>query len=61
MADVYRDSFGQFASADNATFKEVDGKHFVLLFGMWTQLKPVTPETFAARMRVVAEAQQRAM
>jgi len=60
-ADIYRDSRGRFTTERGATFKQSEGKHFVRLFGGWAELKPVTPESFRARMAKYDEALRRAM
>jgi len=60
-ADIYRDSRGRFSTKRRATFKQSGNQHFVRLFGKWAELKPVTPESFRARMAKYDEALRRAM
>lgn len=61
MGDTYRDCRGRFSSERGATFKQSGDKQFVRLFGMWAEMKPVTPESFQAATRRVIDAQTKAL
>lgn len=47
---IYRNAWGQFSTERGASRKQVDGKHFVRLFGGWVELKPVTPASIHASL-----------
>ena len=61
MAEVYRDSRGRYAREKSAVFKQSGDKHWVRLFGVWAELKPVTRESMQESLRQFEKAWQRAM
>ena len=58
---IYRDSYGRFSTERHASFKHIEGRHFIWLFNKWAELKPVTPESFRESLARYDRALQRAM